>query len=139
MESTEENLFDQALARYQEGAQANELLDDFIVITRNSPNHSASWTCLSWLQLLTNKPEEALRSARNAIKLNAQDPQARVNLCLALLETNSKGVRDQIEIVKRIIFTVPELQKDLKESIKDGLERKPDWKELEKIQKWLEL
>ena len=139
MESTEESLFDQALARYQAGTTANELLDDFIVITRNSPNHSASWTCLSWLQLLTNKPEEALRSARNAIKLNAQDPQARVNLCLALLETNSKGVRDQIEIVKRIIFTVPELQKDLKESIKDGLERKPDWKELEKIQKWLEL
>ncbi|WP_320673542.1 hypothetical protein [Prochlorococcus sp. MIT 1341] len=139
MESTEETLFDQALTRYQEGAKANELLNDFINITTNSPNHSAGWTCLAWLQLLSDKPEEALRSARTAIKLNAQDPQARINLSLALLETNSKGVREQIEIVKKILFTVPELQKDLKESIADGLSRKPDWNALQKIKQWLEL
>jgi len=139
MESTEESLFDQALGRYQEGAKASEVLEDFIRITTSSPNHSAGWTCLSWLQLLTNNPTDALRSARVAVKLNAQDPQARINLSLALLETNSKGVREHVELVKKILFTVPELEDEIKESISDGLARKPKWKALEKIQGWLEL
>ena len=139
MDSTEESLFEQALTRYQEGADPKEILNDFISITTRSPSHSAGWTCLAWLQLLTENPNEALRSARIAVKLNSQDPQARVNLSLALLETNSKGVREQIEVVKKILFTVPEFEKDLKGSIKDGLNRKPGWEALEKIKKWLEL
>ena len=81
----------------------------------------------------------ALRSARLAVKLNAQDPQARINLSLALLETNNKGVRDQIELVKKIIFAIPELEKDLKISLADGLERKPEWLALKIIKDWLQL
>ena len=139
MESTEDSLFEQALARYQEGAEAKEILNDFITITTNSPSHSAGWTCLAWLQLLTDNHDDALKSARIAVKLNNQDPQARVNLSLALLETNSKGVRDQIEMVKKILFTVPEFEKEIKNSIKDGLNRKPGWEALQKIKNWLEL
>ena len=87
----------------------------------------------------TNQPENALRSARIAVRLNAQDPQARINLSLALLETNCKGVREQIDIVKKIIFTVPEFEKDLKGSILDGLNRKPEWEELRKVRNWIGL
>ena len=139
MDSTEESLFDNAMERYKSGAEASELISDFEHIASSTPNNSAAWTCLAWLQLLCDQPNEALRSARTAVKLNAQDPQARINLSLSLLETNSKGVRGHIEFIKRALFVVPELEKELKTSIEDGLIRKPDWKALKKIKKWLEI
>jgi len=80
-----------------------------------------------------------LKSARTAVKLNPQDPQARINLSLSLLETNSKGVRDHIELVRRAIVVMPEIETELKKSIADGLVRKPDWKSLEKVKNWLNL
>ena len=105
MESTEESFFDKAMARYESGVEACELIKDFESITATAPNQSAGWTCLAWLQLLCNKNEEALRSARKAVKLNRQDPQARINLSLALLETNSKGVREHIEFLQIHLFS----------------------------------
>ncbi len=137
MEESQDSLFDQAMARYQSGTDANELIKDFKTITAGAPNQSSGWTCLAWLQLLCGDSSSALRSARTAVKLNAQDPQARINLSLALLETNSKGVREHIEFVKRAILVLPEFEKELKISIKDGLERKPDWQTLIKVKDWL--
>ena len=128
-----------AIARYQSGTEPHELIKDFEEITDSFPNHSAGWTCLAWLQLLASNPSEALKSARIAVKLNGQDPQARINLSLALLDTNSKGVREHIELVKKALFLMPELQKELKESVEDGLNRKPDWQALKKVKDWLEL
>ena len=84
MDSTEESLFDRAMARYESGEDASTLITDFETITATTPNQSAGWSCLAWLQLLCNQNEAALRSARRAVKLNRQDPQARINLCLAL-------------------------------------------------------
>ena len=139
MASTNENLFETAMARYQSGAEASELIEDFKTITATAPNQAAGWTCLAWLQLLNDQPDEALRTARTAVKLNAQDPQARINLSLALLETNSKGVRDQIDMVQKILAVAPELAKDLKDSIADGLLRRPNWQALKKVKAWLEL
>ena len=138
MESSEQSLFDKAMERYQTGEEAIELLQDFEIITSQYPNQSAGWTCLAWLQLLCNMNNEALKSARTAVKLNRQDPQARINLSLALLETNSKGVREHIDFVKRILIAVPDFNTELNQSIKDGLERRPDWKSLHKIKAWLE-
>ncbi len=134
-----ESLFERAMARYKSGADANELIDDFESITNIMPDQAAGWTCLAWLQLLLGKNNQALRSARIAVKLNGQDPQSRINLSLALLETKSKGVRDQIELIKRMILTVPELKNDLRESISDGLNRKPSWAALMKVKSWLEI
>ena len=139
MESSEESIFDQAMARYKSGENASNLLKDFKLITATAPNHGAGWTCLSWLQLLSNENEEALRSARIAVKLSPQDPQSRINLSLALLENQAKGVREHIEFVQRAILILPELEKELKESIEDGLVRKRDWKALLKIKNWLSL
>ncbi len=139
IKSDQENLFDNAMERYRSGAEAKDLIEEFAVITASMPSHFAGWTCLAWLQLLCNQKDEALRSARRAVKLNGQDPQARINLCLALLETNSKGVRDHIDFVKRVLVFAPDFEKELRNSIEDGLERKPDWIALIKIKKWLEL
>ncbi len=137
METNEESLFDSAMSRYQSGEEASAVIQDFETITSIAPNQSSGWTCLAWLQLLCNRKDDALRSARMAVKLSPQDPQARVNLSLALLETNSKGVRDHIDFVKRAMLMVPELEKELKVSVKDGLTRKPDWLALKKIESWL--
>ena len=139
MEQTEESLFENAMARYQSGTPAKELIRDFQVIASSSPNNAAGWTCLAWLQLLCDEHQEALRSARNAVRINGQDPQARINLSLALLETNSKGVRDHIQFVKRAIAMLPEIEQELKESIEDGLNRKANWLALKKVKSWLDL
>ena len=137
MDRNDESLFDNAMARYQSGEEASKLIKDFEEITSISPNQSAGWTCLAWLQLLCNENQNALKSARVAVKLNPQDPQSRINLTIALLETNSKGVREHIEFVKRALLIVPDLEKELKDSLNDGLNRKPNWNSLKKIQSWL--
>ena len=103
METSQDSLFEQAMARYQAGAAAAEVLADFARIVEAAPRQSAGWTCLAWLQLLCDQPEEALRSARFAVRLNGQDPQARINLSLALLETQSKGVRDHIQVLGSVM------------------------------------
>ena len=139
MESSQESLFQQAMNRYQQGAPVQELLADFETITAAAPRQSAGWTCLAWLQLLGDQSDEALRSARMAVKLNNQDPQARINLCLAMLETKAKGVRDQIEVIQQVLALAPEVGAELKESIEDGLKRRPKWPALLKVKAWLEL
>ena len=139
MDSSQENLFEQAMARYQAGVDAAEILPDFLRITESAPRQSAGWTCLAWLQLLCDQPEEALRSARFAVKLNPQDPQARINLSLALLETDSKGVRDHIQVVQQVLTMAPQVSSDLAEALEDGLKRRPGWKALEKVKNWLQL
>jgi hypothetical protein len=89
--------------------------------------------------LLCDKPDDALRSARLAVKLNSQDPQARINLTLAMLETKAKGVRDQIAVVQQVLAVAPEMGDELRESINDGFKRRPDWPALLKVKSWLEL
>jgi predicted Zn-dependent protease len=131
------SLFDQALARYQAGAAPEDLIDDFLAITAQAPRQSAGWTCLAWLQLLLDQPRAALQSARTAVKLNPQDPQARINLSLAMLETGAKGVREHVEVVQRLMLVAPDLALELRESMADGLRRRPGWTAMEKLRGWL--
>jgi predicted Zn-dependent protease len=131
------SLFDQAIARYQQGVAPEELVDDFLRITEQSPRQSAGWTCLAWLQLLLDQPQKALQSARMAVKLHPQDPQARINLSVAMLETGAKGVREHIELVQRVKLMAPELAAELNDSIADGLQRRPGWQALEKVKAWI--
>lgn len=133
-----EDLFNQALGRYQQGLPASELVPEFEELTRLSPRHSAGWTCLAWLQLLNDQPIAALRSARQAVRLNPQDPQARINLSVAMLETGAKGVREHIDLVKRVKVLAPDLASELDDAISDGLNRRPGWTALQKVKTWLE-
>lgn len=138
MTASPEFLFDQAITRYREGTPPEELIEDFLALTSQSPKLSAGWTCLAWLQLLLDQPRSALLSARNAVRLNPQDPQARINLSVAMLETGAKGVREHVEVVKRVLVLAPEMAEELNGSIADGLQRRPGWTALAKVQDWLQ-
>jgi predicted Zn-dependent protease len=133
----ETSAFEAALQRYHQGAAAAELVDEFAAIASQNPRQSAVWTCLAWLQLLDNQPLEGLRSARLAVRLSPQDPQARINLALAMLETGAKGVREHIEVVQRVLAMAQEMGAEIQESIADGLQRKPGWPAMQKIKAWL--
>tara|TARA_B100000424_G_scaffold244943_1_gene215580 strand:- start:54 stop:482 length:429 start_codon:yes stop_codon:yes gene_type:complete len=133
-----EEEFNAALSKYQDGKDIVPIVQDFQKIIRKIPNHFAAWTCLSWLQLLLKNNEEALIAARQAVQLNQQDPQARMNLSLALLATKNKGVRDHVVLIKKMAMMMPDVKTELKESVEDGFSRYPDWPELIKIKKWLE-
>ncbi|MEB3304433.1 MAG: hypothetical protein VKK99_07555 [Cyanobacteriota bacterium] len=138
MATSHEGLFERALERYRQGDPPEDLIDDFLQLTAQAPGQSAAWTCLAWLQLLLDKPQDALKSARTAVRLNPQDPQARVNLSVAMLETGAKGVREHIEMVQRITLVAPELGEELNDSIADGLARRPGWSAMEKVRLWLQ-
>ena len=130
-------LFDQGIERYKAGEAVADLLPVFKEICDRAPKSSASWTCLSWLYLLDEKPSQAAKAAQKAVKLNPQDPQARINLSIAMLETAQKGVRQHVEIAGQIILIAPELREEVQQNLKEGLSRKPDWKSLKRIQSWL--
>lgn len=136
MVETIEALFEQGLERYQAGEAAADLIPLFKDVCDRSPKSSSAWTCLSWLYLLDNKPTQATKAAQKAVKLNPQDPQARINLAIAMLETAQKGVRQHVEIAAQLM-AVPELREEVERNFEEGLKRKPDWKGLIRVQDWL--
>ncbi|MDJ0676468.1 MAG: hypothetical protein QNJ36_13980 [Calothrix sp. MO_167.B42] len=137
MTETVESLFDRGLERYKAGEPASELIPVFKEICDRAPKSSAAWTCLAWLYLLENKSNLAYKAAQKAIKLNPQDPQARVNLAIAMLETNQKGLRQHVELAQQLIFVNSEWEEEIKKSMEDGFSRKPDWQSLTKVKKWI--
>lgn len=137
MTQTVEELFDSGIQRYQAGESPEALIPIFKEVCDRAPKNSSAWTCLSWLYLLTDKPSLAHKAAQKAVKLNAQDPQARINLAVAMLETGQKGVRDQVEVAGQIIMVVDELREEVQHNFEDGLKRKPDWKSLTRVRSWL--
>ena len=137
MTQTVESLFETGLESYKAGTDPAELIPIFQEICDRAPQNSAAWTCLSLLYMLTDKPKLAYKAAQKAVKLNPQDPQARVNLATAMLETGQKGLRDHVEVASQLMLVNEEWQDEIKNSIEDGLTRKPDWKSLVKVKGWL--
>jgi predicted Zn-dependent protease len=134
---TVEALFDQGLERYNAGESAATLIPTFKEVCDRSPKSSSAWTCLSWLYLLDSKPTQATKAAKMAVKLNPQDPQARVNLAIALLDTAQKGVRQHVEVASQIITIAEELREEVERNFEQGLTRRPDWKSLNQVKQWL--
>lgn len=137
MTETVETLFDQGIERYKAGESPEALIPLFRDICDRARKNSSAWTCLAWLYLLDDKPKQAYSAAHNAVKLNPQDPQARVNLVLSMLETDKKGVRPHIEVVQQLIMAVPELREEVQQNLADGRTRKSDWASLERVAAWL--
>ncbi|BBD69272.1 TPR repeat-containing protein [Nostoc commune NIES-4072] len=137
MTNTVESLFDTGLERYKAGEAVDSLIPVFKEVCDRAPKTSAAWICLAWLYLLDNKPNLAYKAAQKAVKLNPQDPQARVNLALAMLETGQKGLREHIDIAQQLLFVNEEWRDEIKTSIEDGLSRKPGWQSLTKVKNWL--
>lgn len=137
MTQTVEALFDEAIERYKAGEGPDTLIPVFKDICDRARKSSPAWTCLAWLYMLDNKPTQALTAAQKAVKLNPQDPQAQVNLAMAMLENSKKGVRDHVELAQQIMMVSEELRDEVKQNLEEGLSRKPDWASLVRIQKWL--
>ena len=134
---TVEELFDAGLERYKAGESAAALIPVFKEVCDRSRTVSAAWTCLSWLYLLDDKGALAFTTAQKAVKLNPQDPQARVNLSLAMLETKKKGVRSHIEVAQQIMMISEELRDEVLANLEEGRSRKSDWKALDRVTAWL--
>jgi predicted Zn-dependent protease len=132
-----EELFDQGIERYRQGESPESLIPVFKDICDRAKKNSSAWTCLAWLYLLANKPELAFSAAQKAVKINPQDPQARINLALAMLDGKKKGVREHVEIAQQIITFASDLAEEVEQNLAEGLQRKPDWKSLQRIQTWL--
>ncbi|NET37876.1 MAG: hypothetical protein F6K19_38710 [Cyanothece sp. SIO1E1] len=137
MTQTVEDLFDSGLERYKSGESADSLIPVFKEVCDRAPKSSTAWTCLSWLYLLDHKPTKAYKAAQKATKLNPKDPQARVNLVIAMLETGQKGVRQHIEVAEQLIMAAKELREEVEKNFEEGLSRKPDWKSLNRVKGWL--
>jgi hypothetical protein len=137
MTQTIESLFDDGLARYKAGEDPATLIPVFKEVCDRSKKTSSAWTCLAWLYLLTDQSKLAYDAALKAVKMNPQDPQARMNLVLAMLETSKKGVREHIEVIQQIIMIVDEMRQEIEQNVQDGLTRKPGWKSMERVKAWL--
>lgn len=137
MTETVESLFDTGLERYKAGEEVSSLIPAFKEVCDRAPKSAPAWTCLAWLYLLADKSSSASKAAQKAVKLNPQDPQARVNLAVAMLENGQKGVRQHIDVAHQLISLNSEWYEEIQNSIEDGLTRKPDWQSLSKVKHWL--
>ena len=132
-----EALFNEGIERYYAGEDPETLIPVFKEVCDRAPKNSASWTCLSWLYLVAGKSEKGYKAAQRAVKLNGQDPQARVNLAIAMLEGKHKGVRTHIEVADQVMMASDELRQEVKKNIEEGLSRRSDWASLKKVNAWL--
>jgi predicted Zn-dependent protease len=137
MTQTVESLFDTGLERYKAGESPELLIPVFKELCDRAPKSCAAWTCLSWLYLLDDSPNLAYKAAQKAVKINPQDPQARVNIAIAMLDTGQKGLRQHVDIASQVMLVSQELREELEKSFEDGLSRKPDWQSLIKVRSWL--
>ncbi|MDJ0713478.1 MAG: tetratricopeptide repeat protein [Prochloraceae cyanobacterium] len=131
------SMFESGLERYQAGENPQQLIPVFKEICDRAPKHTNAWICLAWLYLLADKPDRAIKAAQKSVKLSPRDPQARINLALAILDAGKKGVREHVEVARESISLDKELRGEIEENIQDGLNRKPDWKSLERVKSWL--
>lgn len=136
-ELTIEQRFEKGFERYDAGEAVETLLPEFLEICKLDPKNAAAWSCVAWLHLLRDKPDMALPAAQRSVKIDPRNPQAHINLTLSLLATGGKGVRKHIELVQKVMDFSEEVRADINDSIADGLKRKPEWKELLKVKKWL--
>ena len=134
---TSEELYKQGLERYQAGEEAETLIPLFKEITTKNPKNSSAWISLAWLYLLNDQPKPAYKAAKMGVKLNADDPQARINLAIAMLELGEKGVRTHVERATQMIMVDSEWQDEVKGNLAEGLKRKPNWKSLIRVKNWL--
>jgi predicted Zn-dependent protease len=131
-----DSLFQSALERYQAGEAPATLIPAFLEICDRAQKSGPAFTCLAWLYLLDNKPNPALKAAQKAVKLNPEDPQSRINLAIAMLETGQKGVRPHVELAQHMM-AIAELRAEVETSFADGLKRKPDWPTLIRVKQWI--
>ncbi len=137
MSQKAESLFEEGIARYQQGEGPDTLIPVFKNICTTAPKNSSSWTCLAWLYLLGKQPALAYKAAQKGVKLNPQDPQARINLAIAMLESNKTGVRQHVDMALQLMMASSELRDEVQQNLEEGLSRNPEWASLKRVKQWL--
>jgi predicted Zn-dependent protease len=130
-------LFDNAIKDYQAGESPAKLIPIFVDVCNRSPKLDSAWTCLSWLYLLENKPQLAIKAAEKSMRIDPFDAQTRINLAIGLLEAKQPGVRQHIEMAQQLVAAAPEVKEQVIGNFKDGFSRKPEWESLKRIEKWI--
>jgi predicted Zn-dependent protease len=130
-------LFDNAIKDYQAGESPAKLIPIFVDICNRSPKLDSAWTCLSWLYLLENKPQLAIKAAEKSMRIDPFDAQTRINLAVALLEAKQPGVRQHVEMAQQLVDAAPEVKEQVIGNFQDGFSRKPEWESLKRIEKWI--
>ena len=78
------------------------------------------------------------RRRKRPVKITPQDPPgAGQTWPWPVLETGKTGVRDHIETAMQVMDVSEELHTEVMQNIEEGLTRKPDWKSLQRVKKWL--
>jgi cytochrome c-type biogenesis protein CcmH/NrfG len=134
---TIEALFQEGLERYKAGESAAELIPTYQKICDRQPKIASGWICLSWLYLLDRNASLALKAAKTAVKISPEDPQGRINLALALMENSLPGVRAEVEAAQNWLMIMSDLKPEIEENFEEAKKRRPDWKNLEKVENWL--
>lgn len=134
---TVEVLFQKGIERYQAGEDPKTLIPVFKGLCDRAPKSSASWTCLSWLYLITGQANLAHSAAKKGVRLNPEDPQARVNLAAAAIDSGQKGVREQVEFAQQLLMIDEAVREEVRSNLQDGLERHPASKGLQRVNQWL--
>lgn len=132
-----QQMFDDGIKRYEAGEPARDLVPLFRQIVDQQPKNGSALTCLAWLYLLSDDAPRALKAAKQAIKLNPADAQSYVNLALAMLDTDQKGVREPVERAQQIFTVDTQQAEEVHKNLTEALERKPGWKAVLKVQQWL--
>jgi predicted Zn-dependent protease len=130
-------LFDGAIDRYQSGEAARTLIPTFVEICDRSPKLNSAWTCLSWLYLLDDRPKDALKAAQKSLKIDPYDPQTKINLILAMLDTKQPGIREHVEMTEQLLSADEEIRQQAIDNMHEGFKRKPNWQSLERVRSWL--
>lgn len=132
-----QQMFDDGIKRYEAGEPARDLVPLFRQIVDQQPKNGSALTCLAWLYLLSDDAQRALKAAKQAAKLNPADAQSYVNLALAMLDTDQKGVREPVERAQQIFTVDTQQAEEVHKNLTEALERKPGWKAVLKVQQWL--
>ena len=135
----ENDYFNLGLELYNNKEPYDKVIDTFEKGLAENSRDSSFYTCLSWLFLLRNKPNDrkkAIDYAKSALKFDSSNAQAQYNLVLAYMFTGRKGVRDEFE--KAISMSRDQDIESAKTNLRDALDREGNIPEIEKLLKWID-
>ncbi len=127
--------FNEGISRYEAGEDPQQLIPIFQELGQEEPEEQSVWVCLSWLYLLANQPEEAVKAARKAVFYDRDSAQAHLNLTLALLDSGQQGASYHLQQAQELLKRYTEQRKSMMENFQSARQRRPDWVTIQTIQR----
>jgi tetratricopeptide (TPR) repeat protein len=131
-----QDLIQEGMSKYEAKAPYPEVIATFEkALTGNKDQKSTALTCLSWLHTLNGDAPKGVKAAKEALKLDRTNAQAHYNLVLAMLASNTKGVRDEFQ--RAMQLSTHDAIHEAEDNLKEALERHPDLAAAQKLLGWL--